>query len=113
MKYIITENKMTKLVSMFLDHYDWYAWDSTGEGDLSVYDKGDDKKLFYTGYYGDSPETGESEYTLKINIIFFDTVLIRFFGESINPWDIVKWFNNKFDINCVTFDFFDPENDEF
>jgi hypothetical protein len=113
MKYIITEDRMNDLVSQFLDQYDWYAWDSTGDGDLAVYDTLDDKKLFYTGYYGDSADTGESEYSLKINRDFFDNTLNQFFGKVLDPWSIVKWFNDKFQINCVSFDFFDSEDEEF
>lgn len=112
MKYIISESRMTKLVSKFLNDYDWYDWDSTGDGDLSVYDKVDDKKIFYTGYYGDSPETGEPEFTLYINRDFYDDVMSKFLG-TLNPWDIVSWFNNKFNIDCVDYDFFYLEDDGF
>ena len=112
MKYIISESRMTKLVSTFLDQYDWYAWDSTGDGDLSVYDKVDDKKIFYTGFYGDFTETGKAKYILWINNNFFYNVLGKFLG-SLNPWDIVKWFNDKFDMDCVDYDFFEPEEDAF
>jgi len=113
MKYIISENRMTKLVAKFLNDYDWYDWDSTGDGDVVVYDNVDDKKLFYTGFNEYSSETGEPQFTLWINREFFDDVLSKFFNETLNPMDIVKWFNNRFNINCVDYDFFYPEDDEF
>jgi hypothetical protein len=30
----------------------------------------------------------------------------------LSTWDLVKWFNNEFTTNCVSFDFFSLDNEE-
>ena len=111
MKYIITENRINEIFIKFMNQYDLRPWDSTGDGDLSVYDE-DDKKIFYTNYYGDDPDTGKPEFSLNINSNFFFNTLYGFFGDTLDPLMLVEWFSNKFKMDCVTFDYFEPEYED-
>lgn len=112
MKFLLTENQIEDLFSQYMKQYKWYAWDVTGDDDLMVYDGPHGKKIFYITYYGLDLGAGEDEYSLIINREFFTDVLYLFFGDVLDPWMVVKWFNNEFKTNCVTFDFFDPDDDE-
>jgi len=109
MKYIITENQILNLLSQFMKQYDWKAWDYSDD-EISVYDGYPGKRIFYTTLY-EELDIEESEYTLQINSHFFHNVLYQFFGETLDPWDVVKWFNEEFKTNCVTFDFFSLDDD--
>jgi len=110
MKFLITENQILNLFSQFMKQYNWKAWDYS-DGELEVYDGNSGKRIFYTALYSEPSDEEESEYTLQINSHFFHNVLYQFFGETLDPWMIATWFNNEFNTNCVSFDFFNIDND--
>jgi len=111
MKFLITENQILNLFTQFMKQYDWKVWDYSDD-EITVYDGNPGKKVFYTTLYSEPTDEEESEYTLQINSEFFDNVLYQFFGEALSTWDLVKWFNNEFTTNCVSFDFFSLDNEE-
>lgn len=110
MKYIISENRLSGLFTQFMNKYDLQSVGPRRRG-LSVYNE-DNKKIFYTVYYGDDPDTGKPEFSLKINSDFFFNTLYSFFGDTLDPWMLVDWFSNKFKMDCVTFDYFEPEYED-
>ena len=111
MKYIILENQISTLFSQFMKQYDWKVWDYSDD-EISVYNGYPGKRVFYTSVYNAPPDVEETEYTLYINYWFFNDILYGMFGNTINPWTIVRWFNDEFDSNCVTFEFFKLEDDD-
>jgi hypothetical protein len=111
MKFLITENQILNLFAQFMKQYDWKVWEYSDD-EITVHDGNTGKRVFYTTLYSEPTDEEESEYTLQINSEFFDNVLYQFFGEALSTWDLVKWFNNEFTTNCVSFDFFSLDNDE-
>lgn len=112
MKFLIKENQILNLFSQFMKQYDWKVWDYS-DNEISVYNGCPGKRVFYTTLYSEPSDVEESEYTLQINSDFFRNTLYQFFGETLDPWMIVKWFNEEFKTNCVSFDYFkiDEDND--
>lgn len=112
MKFLIKENQIHNLFSQFMKQYDWKVWDYSDD-EISVYNGYPGKRVFYTTLYSEPSDVEESEYTLQINSDFFRNTLYQFFGETLDPWMIVKWFNEEFKTNCVSFDYFkiDEDND--
>ena len=110
MKYILKENQVESLFKQFMNQYDWKVWNYS-DNEISVYTGAPGKRVFYTQVYDDSSDIDETEFTLKINVSFFHTIL-NFFGDLISPWEIIEWFNDEFNSNCVTFDFYKFEDED-
>lgn len=108
MKYIITEDKFNSIFDSYLDRHNWRVWDYS-DNEISVYDT-DGKRIFYTEQYNEPEGNEEKEFVLKINNDFADEVA-GMFGELFDPWKVVQWFNNSFKTNCVTFDYWRPQED--
>lgn len=104
MKYIISESRFKQMVYKFLDQYDWKVWDYS-DLEISVYTGIKGNRVFYTSLYNEPPDAPEEEFTLRIEKNFYSE-LEGFFGEHITPWMLVEWFNEKFNVNCVTFDWY-------
>lgn len=105
MKYILNENMKSKLLDKYLSNYEWRVWDTFGDGEFNVYvNDENDEKIFYLREYPTSDDI--IEYTLHIQWEFYDNVITGMFGETVSPWDIVRWFNKEFNTECVTFSFF-------
>lgn len=109
MKYIISESKFDSLFRAYLDKIDWKVWDYS-DNEISVYNGYPGKRIFYTELYNDpwDKTITEDEFTLKINYKFAEE-LRGMFGELYDVWSLVKWFNDTFKTNCVTFDEYYPK----
>lgn len=99
MKYIITESRINKLVSNYLNGIEWDTWD-VGDGEFDVFDVSDGedeppKLKFRTGY----------EYlgTIPFYILYIDDDLLNkindLFGLNIKDAakSVINWFNEKYD----------------
>jgi len=106
MKFIINESKINSLVEKYLNSFDWKVWNYSDD-EVSVYDGYPGKRVFYTSSV-DNPrhryrtDNDKKEYILHISDSF-DQKFKGFFGFGTKPWFLIKWFNEKFNSNCVTF----------
>ena len=97
MKYIITESRINKLVSNYLNGFEWYTWD-VGDGEFDVADGEDESpKLKFRVQY--SSTVSDHEF----NVLYIDddllTKIASIFSLSVNDAanSIINWFNEKYD----------------
>ena len=101
MKYIITESRINKLVSNYLNGFEWYTWD-VGDGEFDVAD----------GEYESSKLKFRIQYSSTIpdhefNVLYIDDDLITkiasVFSLSVNDAanSIINWFNEKYNKNIT------------
>lgn len=101
MKYIITESRINKLVSNYLNGFEWYTWD-VGDGEFDVAD----------GEYESSKLKFRIQYSSTIpdhefNVLYIDDDLITkiasVFSLSVNDAAnlIINWFNEKYNKNIT------------
>lgn len=109
MKYIISESRLKETIYKFLDQYDWKVWDYS-DSEISVYTGFPGRRVFFTKLYNTPPDVPEDEFILKIEIDFYSE-LEGFFRDHITAWILIEWFNEKFNSNCVTFDWFRLDSD--
>jgi hypothetical protein len=115
MKYIITESKINKLVSNYLDGQKWYTWD-IGDGEFNVAD----------GEYGKDVIHYRIQESITIPDRMFDLIYVdgmfvtrlsKLFGlevvRDVNPL-VVNWFNKKYDknLNKDDWEWMDNDNEE-
>ena len=111
MKYIITEQRLNKLIFNYLDNQDWYVWD-IGDGEFNVAE-GEYGKDFFRFRIQYSSTVPDHEF----NIIYIEdrlvTKLVKLFSISIDESIklIIDWFNQKFDKNLTINDFEWMDND--
>jgi hypothetical protein len=97
MKYIIMESRINKLVSNYLNGFEWYTWD-VGDGEFDVADGEDESpKLKFRVQY--SSTVSDHEF----NVLYIDddllTKIASIFSLSVNDAanSIINWFNEKYD----------------
>ena len=97
MKYIITESRINKLVSNYLNGFEWDTWD-IGDGEFNVADGEDESpKLKFRVQY--SSTVSDHEF----NVLYIDddllTKIASIFSLSVNDAanSIINWFNEKYD----------------
>jgi len=101
MKYIITESRINKLVSNYLNGFEWYTWD-VGDGEFDVAD----------GEYESSKLKFRIQYSSTIpdhefNVLYIDddllTKIASVFSLSVNDAanSIINWFNEKYNKNIT------------
>ena len=97
MKYIITESRINKLVSNFLNGEKWYVWD-IGDGEFDVANgEYEDAKLKFRIQFSSTVPYDE------FNVLYIDDDLAKtisnLFGLSVKDatHSIINWFNEKYD----------------
>ena len=115
MKYIITESKINKFVSMYLDGQKWYTWD-IGDGEFNVADEEYGKDVIHYRIQ-ESITVPDRMFDLIYVDDMFVTRLSNLFGlevvRDVNPL-VVNWFNKKYDknLNKNDWEWMDNEEDE-
>ena len=105
MKYIITESKINKLVSSYLDNQNLETSD-IGNGEFNITDgkHGNDVIRYEINYSSTYPEKYYHSILISDNLV---TKITQLFGlkseDSINS--IINWFNQEYDLNVDIHDF--------
>ena len=123
MKYIITESKINKLVSMYLDEIDLETSD-IGNGEFNITDgkHGNDVIRYEIDHSLTYPEKSYHTIAISDNLV---TKITQLFGlkseDAINS--IINWFNQEYDLNVDIHDFewlsnsdtyyYDDEDEEY
>jgi hypothetical protein len=113
MKYIITESKINKLVSNYLDGQKWYTWD-IGDGEFNVADGEYGKDVIHYRIQ-ESITVPDRMFDLIYVDDMFVTRLSKLFGlevvRDVNPL-VVNWFNKKYNKNLNKDDWEWMDNDD-
>ena len=123
MKYIITESKINKLVSMYLDERDLETSD-IGNGEFNITDgkHGNDVIRYEIDHSLTYPEKSYHTIAISDDLV---TKITQLFGlesqDAINS--IINWFNQEYDLNVDIHDFewlsnsdtyyYDDEDEEY
>ena len=123
MKYIITESKINKLVSMYLDEIDLETSD-IGNGEFNITDgkHGNDVIRYEIDHSLTYPEKSYHTIAISDDLV---TKITQLFGleseDAINS--IINWFNQEYDLNVDIHDFewlsnsdtyyYDDEDEEY
>ena len=105
MKYIITESKINKLVSIYLDKQGLYTSD-IGDGEFNITDgkHGNDVIRYEIQHSLTYPDKSYPSISISDDLV---TKISQLFGlsseDSINS--IINWFNQKYDKNLDIHDF--------
>jgi hypothetical protein len=105
MKYIITESKINKLVSSYLDNQNLETSD-IGNGDFNITDgkHGNDVIRYEIDHSSTYPEKSYHTILISDDLV---TKITQLFGlksdDSINS--IINWFNQEYDLNVDIHDF--------
>ena len=112
MKYIITESKINKLVSIYLDKQGLYTSD-IGDGEFNITDgkHGNDVIRYEIQHSLTYPDKSYPSISISDDLV---TKISQLFGlsseDSINS--IINWFNQKYDKNLDIHDFEWLSNDD-
>jgi hypothetical protein len=123
MKYIITESKINKLVSTYLDERDLETSD-IGNGEFNITDgkHGNDVIRYEIDHSLTYPEKSYHTISISDDLV---TKITQLFGleseDAINS--IINWFNQEYDLNVDIHDFewlsnsdtyyYDDEDEEY
>jgi hypothetical protein len=112
MKYIITESKINKLVSTYLDERDLETSD-IGNGEFNITDgkHGNDVIRYEIDHSLTYPEKSYHTIAISDDLV---TKITQLFGlkneDAINS--IINWFNQEYDLNVDIHDFEWLSNDD-
>ena len=114
MKYIITESRINKLVSNYLNGKKWYTWDIE-DGEFDVADgEYESSKLKFRIQFSSTVPDDES------NVLYIDEDLLitinNLFGLNVkdSAKSIINWFNEKYDKTLTEddWDWFMKDNED-
>ena len=114
MKYIISENKINKFVSIYLNGEKWYVED-IGDGEFDVADGEDESpKLKFRIQFSSTVPDDES------NVLYIDEdlliTIINLFGLNVkdSAKSIINWFNEKYNKSITEdeWDWFMKDNEQ-
>jgi hypothetical protein len=116
MKYIITEsqmNRIDKMVSDYLEQYDWVTWDSSYNDMTRLFIKGEEHFPENTKFEAyneqDEDDDGDFEYRVLLVDIELWSTIRSLFGIPENQLDFtfLKWYNSKTGEMCTRVDTMD------
>ena len=114
MKYIITESRINKLVSNYLNGQKWYTWDiEDGEFDVANSEYGNPKLKFRIQFSSTVPDD-------ESNVLYIDEDLLitinNLFGLNVkdSAKSIINWFNEKYNKSITEddWDWFMKDNED-
>lgn len=112
MKYIITESRINKLVSNYLNGQKWQTWD-IGDGEFNVADGEYGKDIIHYRIQ-ESITVPDREF----NVLYIDGNLVTKIGNLFGlrnkdaVHSIINWFNEKYDKTITDLDWEWLDNDD-